>query len=305
MNALNRRKFITSVSMASGLALCPTEFVFPMDKIKRLSKPKVRVGINAYSFNDQLLAKTMSIDEMFEFCANLGVEAVDLTGYYFLSYPVVPSDEEIYRTKRKAFLLRLDISGTGVRNDFTISDKDKRKKEVQLVKEWIVVAEKLGAPTLRIFTGNTVADGFTRKQVLDWMVEDLQECAAFAGIHGVMLAVQNHNDFLKTADQVEELLQRINSQWIGLMLDIGGFRTTDNPYKEIEQVVPYAINWQIKETVFINNIETKTDLAKIAGILKRSTYRGFIPIEILGKNDPKGNVARYFSEVKNAVKGLE
>ena len=242
---------------------------------------------------------------MFEFCTSLGVEAVDLTGYYFLSYPVVPSDEEIYRTKRKAFLLRMDISGTGVRNDFTIADKDKRKKEVQLVKDWIVVAEKLGAPTLRIFTGNTVAEGFTKKQVLDWMVEDLQECADFAGKHGIMLAVQNHNDFLKTADQVEELMQRVNSQWIGLMLDIGGFRTTDNPYKEIEQVVPYAINWQIKETVFLNNIETKTDLAKIAGILKRSTYRGFIPIEILGKNDPKGNVARYFKEVKDAVKDLE
>jgi sugar phosphate isomerase/epimerase len=291
--------------MASGLAFCPTEMLFPIDKIKRLTKPKVRVGLNAYSFNDPLLARTISIPEMFEFCANLGFEAVDLTGYYFLSYPVVPSDEEIYRTKRNAFLLRLDISGTGVKNDFTIADKEKRKKEVQLVKDWVIVAEKLGAPSLRVFAGNTMPEGYTRKQVLDWMVDEMKECADFAGKHGIMIAVQNHSDFLKTADQVEELMQRVKSEWFGLMLDIGSFQTKDDPYNEIEQVIPYAINWQIKENVYVNKKETKTDLSKVAAIIKKSTYRGFTPIETLGKGDPKTKVTAYYKEVKEAFKGLE
>ena len=86
----NRRQFIATTAMASGLAFCPTELVFPIDKIKRLSKPKVRIGMNAYSFNDPLLAKTMSIKDLLDYCANNDIEAVDLTGYYFLSYPVVP-----------------------------------------------------------------------------------------------------------------------------------------------------------------------------------------------------------------------
>ena len=300
----NRRQFITSAALASGLAFCPTELIYPMDKIKRLSKPKVRIGLNAYSFNDPLKARAMTIEDMFVFCANLGIEAVDLTGYYFLSYPVVPTDEEIYRTKRTAFLLRVDISGTGVKNDFTIADKELRKKEVQHVKDWVIVAEKLGAPSLRVFSGNTMPEGYTRKQVLDWMVDDMKECADFAGKHGVMIAVQNHNDFVKTADQVEELMKRVDSEWFGLMLDIGSFQTTDNPYKEIEQVIPYAINWQIKENVYINKVETKTDLAKIAAIIKNSTYRGFMPIETLGKGDPKEKITRYYKEVKEAVKDI-
>jgi len=305
MNHLNRRQFISSATLASGLAFCPTELLFPMDKIKRLSKPKIRVGLNAYSFNDPLLAKTITIDEMIEFCAQLGLEAVDLTGYYFLSYPVVPSDEQIYHTKQKAFLLRVDISGTGVKNDFTIADKEKRKKEVQLVKDWVIVAEKLGAPSLRVFAGNTMPEGYTRKQVLDWMVDDMKECSDFARKHGIMISVQNHSDFLKTADQVEELMQRVKSEWFGLMLDIGSFQTRDDPYKEIEQVLPYAINWQIKENVYVNKKETKTDLSKIAAIVKRSTYRGFTPIETLGKGDPKTKITAYYKEVKEAFKGLE
>ena len=162
-------------------------------------------------------------------------------------------------------------------------------------------AEKLGAPVIRVFAGKEVPAGFTRTQVVEWMAKDLQECAEFGEKHGVMVGIQNHNDFLKTSGDIEELLSKINSKWFGLILDIGSLRTTDNPYKEIEQVVPYAINWQIKETVFINNVETKTDLKKIVAILKSSRYRGYIPIETLGAGDPKEKVARFFNEVKNAV----
>jgi len=301
---VNRRQFITSAAMASGLAFCPTEFAFPIDKITRLSKPKVVVGMNAYSLNAPLIARAMTYEDLLVYCAANGIDAVDLTGYYFLSYPIVPDDEEIYRIKRKAFLLRVDICGTGIKNDFTIPDKEQRKKEFQLVKNWILVAEKIGAPCLRIFTGNTPPDAYSRKEMLDWIVNDLKECADFAGQHGVILAVQNHNDFLKTADQVEELMKRVNSDWLGLMLNIGGFQSSDDPYKEIEQVLPYAVNWQIKESVYVNKVETATDLFKIADIIKRSTYRGFLPIETVGKDDPKEKFRSYHLEVKEAMKEI-
>jgi len=276
--------------------------VFAIEKIKRTEPSKVKIGLNCYSFNQPLMAKTMTVEEMFRISASIGFEAADLTGYYFSTYPAVPTDEEIYRYKKCAFLLGLDISGTGVRNDFTLADPEKRKLEVQLVKDWIIVASKLGAPVIRVFAGKEVPAGFTRKQVVEWMGKDLQECADFGAQHGVMVGIQNHNDFLKTAADVEEIMEHVKSDWFGLILDIGSFRTTDNPYKEIEQVVPYAINWQIKEKVFINNMETKTDLKKIAAILKNSGYRGYIPIETLGSGDPTEKVTRFYNEVKEAIR---
>jgi len=276
--------------------------VFAIEKIKRTVPSKVKIGLNCYSFNQPLMAKTMTVEEMFRISASIGFEAADLTGYYFSTYPAVPTDEEIYRYKKCAFLLGLDISGTGVRNDFTLADPEKRKLEVQLVKDWIIVASKLGAPVIRVFAGKEVPAGFTRKQVVEWMGKDLQECADFGAQHGVMVGIQNHNDFLKTAADVEEIMEHVKSDWFGLILDIGSFRTTDNPYKEIEQVVPYAINWQIKEKVFINNMETKTDLKKIAAILKNSGYRGYIPIETLGSGDPTEKVTRFYNEVKEAIR---
>ncbi len=301
MNQFNRRTLMTSLLVAFALTIV-TGNVSAIEKIKRNGPSKVKIGLNCYSFNQPLIAKTMSVEEMFHISASIGFDAVDLTGYYFSTYPAVPSDEEIYRYKKTAFLLGLDISGTGVRNDFTIADPEKRKAEVQLVKDWIIVAAKLGAPVIRVFAGKEVPEGFTRSQVVAWMVKDLEECAAFGAKYGVMVGIQNHNDFLKTAADVEELLQKVKSEWIGLILDIGSFRTTGDPYKEIAQVVPYAINWQIKETVFINNKETKTDMKKMAEIFRNSGYSGYIPIETLGAGDPKEKVTRFYGEVKEAIR---
>ena len=113
------------------------------------------------------------------------------------------------------------------------------------------------------------------------------------------MAIQNHNDFIKTADQAIEIIRRVNSDWFGLILDIGSFRT--DPYNEIAQTIPYAVNWQLKETVFVNGIEQKTDLNRLMKIISESGYRGYLPIETLGEGDPKVKVPRFLKEVREAL----
>ena len=125
---------------------------------------KLKTSLNAYSFNSPLTKGEMNLDQLLEFCAVNQFDAVDITAYYFPGYPEVPSDEYLYHIKQKAFLLGLEISGTGVRNDFTDPDPAKRKASVELVKKWIVAAEKLGAPVIRVFSGTADTKGlFSRK----------------------------------------------------------------------------------------------------------------------------------------------
>ena len=95
----------------------------------------------------------MTLTDAVHFCAQHGVDALDATGYYFPGYPNVPADEYIYNLKRTAFVNGVAISGTGVRNDFAVADAAARRNDVQMVKDWIVVASKLGAPVIRVFSG--------------------------------------------------------------------------------------------------------------------------------------------------------
>ncbi len=298
----NRRTFLASllglpVLLSNRSAFHPLSPVDPnsFSRFKRL-----KTSLNAFSFNAPLTNRSMSIEDMLQFCSDVGFEGVDITGYYFIGYPLVPSDEYIYRIKRKAFHLGVEISGTGVRNDFTIADKNKRQLEVEHVKKWIEVASKLGAPVIRIFSGAQKNEGYKKEQVTEWMLRDIQTCVAHGKEHGVMIGLQNHNDFIQTAEEVNKIIEAINSEWLGLILDTGSYRV-HNPYKEIESSIKHAINWQIKENIFVNGIEVETDMEKLMGIIKASDYQGYLPIETLGDGDPKTKIITLFEKLKKAI----
>jgi sugar phosphate isomerase/epimerase len=136
-------------------------------------------------------------------------------------------------------------------------------------------------------------------ETLKWMVADFKECAAFGQQHGVMVGLQQHNDFLKTAAETIRLIDAVGSDWFGCILDIGSLRSGD-PYAEIEKLVPYAVSWQIKENVGRDGKDEPTDLAKIKTIIDRSGYRGYVPFEALGGGDPRVKVATFLEKIRQA-----
>jgi sugar phosphate isomerase/epimerase len=248
----------------------------------------IKLALNAYSFNDMLSGHnqkdnkpTLDLFQMLDWCATQNIEAVDLTGYYFEGYPNIPSDEYIYALKMKAFKLGIDISGTGIRNNFASPDPAVRAAGVELAKKYIIVAEKLGAPVLRLFAGE-IPKGYENKwdEVAGWMIDCYKECAAFGEKHGVIIGIQNHGDMIQTAEQHIKIWKAVNSKWAGLILDTGNYRVSD-PYVDIASVIPYTCNWQLKESVYEIGNPIKTDCARLMKIVKNSGYRGYLPIETL------------------------
>ena len=295
MPLLHRRDFLSSV-IGIPLVLNTKGSARQIKGSNRL-----KTSLNAFSFNKPLLDGSMTVFDLLEYCAVTGFEGVDITGYYLKGYPAVPEDEYLFKVKRMALRLGLEISGTGVRNDFTIADKNKREKEVELVKQWIEVAAKIDAPVIRIFAGNQQNEGTSREKITEWMLEDISRCVDYGKQHGVVIGLQNHNDFIQTADQVIGMIGSINSEWLGLILDTGSYRVND-AYEEIEKSIKYTVNWQIKEKIFINGQEVETDIPRLMSIIKNSAYNGYLPLETLGEGDPKQKVDALFSKIKDELK---
>ena len=283
-------------SVASGISLVRSNANSESKKYGH----KFKISLNVYSFNMPLVAGKIDLFDVLDFCAEYNFDAIDPTGYYFPGYPEVPVDKYINGFKRKAFLLGLDISGTGVRNDFANPDETSRKADIKMINEWMVAASKLGIPNIRIFAGKHKHEGFSRDQVFEWMAKDIKECCEFGKKYGVITALQNHNDFIKTADDVDRVFEMVDSEWFGLNLDIGSYRQKD-PYAEIEQNIKFAVTWQIKENVWIDGKETPTDFVKLFKIIKKSGYRGYLPIETLGSGDPYNKVPALLENVRNAA----
>lgn len=292
----NRRHFLKCaaslpLSLALGDRYTPDTTASRGQSPQRRLGAKIKLSLNAWSYYVPLYQYIngedggMSLFDLLEECARLDVDAVDPTGYFFPGYPEVPETTFINAFKRRAFQLGLDISGTGIRNDFATADTIKREADVALAKRWIEAAAEIGAPVLRVFAGALPA-GYTWEETADWMSEALAQCAEHGEKYGVIVGVQNHGDMLKSADEVLRILGMVQSDWLGTIVDTGFFLTPD-PYADIERVIPHAVNWQVKD-LLSDRKGGKIDMVKLVSIIRASGYRGYVPIETLplpGKED--------------------
>jgi sugar phosphate isomerase/epimerase len=293
---LNRRQFISRPACGlAGLALAGPATA--AHEVVRNAGTNFTISLNIYSFNRPLRDGKITISDVIDFCARSEIAGLDATGYYFPGYPDAPPDEYVCDLKRKAFLNGVTIHGTGVRTDFAVTDPAARKNDVELTKRWIDVGVKLGASEIRIFSGLRVAEGRTFDETLKWMADDIRECADYGKQRGVMIGMQNHHDFLKTADETIKLVEAVDSDWFGVKLDIGSLRRHD-PYEEIEKLLPYAVSWQLKENVWYGEKEVPTDIARVFEIIRKGGFRGWLPIETLGPGDPEKKLAGLLRRVR-------
>ncbi len=321
-NKFNRRDFIRNASAWSacavaGMGLGRAVTAAAQEPVKPAGA-ELKVSLNAYSFNKLLndnirgRGPGITLPALLEFAARQRFDGFDATGYYFPGYPKVPSDGYVKELKQKAADLGIGISGTGVRNNFTPSDKSVRDAGVQHIKEYVEVAAKLGAPVIRVFadtqmrsqTWETVAKGFTRDQVQDWIAAALRECAEQGKKFGVRIGVQNHGDFLQTGEQLLALVKAVGSEWCGPIVDTGYFKSKE-PYADMALVAPQAVNWQVKQSPFGEESEVPTDLVKLMRIVRNSGYHGYLPIETLspkGKEyDPFTVVPAFEKQLRDAI----
>ena len=308
---IHRRGFLNRTALATlgaGLVGAVPDAT-AQSPLRRLGGSRLKTSLNAYSFakalNDQLKGRGdgVSLFDLIRFCAEQGFDALDPTAYFFPGYPEVPTDKYLNDFKRSAFLNGVDISGTGVRNNFASPDKAKRLADVRHVKEWVECAARMGAPVLRVFAGPE-PDGHPWDEVAAWMADDLRACVEHGEKYGVLIGIQNHGDMLKTADQVLKVVKRVDSEWFGVIVDTGYFLTPD-PYEDIARVIPHAVNWQIKEKVAGKDGQARTDMKRLVKIIRASNYRGYLPIETLAPTgeayDPRARAARLLGELREAL----
>ena len=64
------------------------------------------------------------------------------------------------------------------------------------------------------------------------------------------------------------------------MVNTGSYLTAD-PYLDVAQVAPRAVNWQVKETTRSRLDSPRLDLERFVAMVRRASYRGYLPIETL------------------------
>jgi sugar phosphate isomerase/epimerase len=310
MNAVTRRDFMklsTAASLAAAGMPLPTSCAAQAgEPFKRAGKPRLLLSLAAYSFREFFpvmrgkpnpkaipAGKEMDMFKFVDFCAEHGCAGTELTSYFF------PADFDhayLMRLRRHCFLRGTGISGTAIGNNFSHPKGPKREAEIEETKKWIDRAALLGAPHIRVFAG--VTKEIPRDEADKLVISALEETCEHAGKKGVFLGLENH-DSIGSADTLIPMVQAVKSKWIGINLDSGNFKT-DDPYKDFERCVPYAVNVQFKTELGKGTKDgvREADMKRFTRILKDQGYQGWVALEYEAKEDPWTAVPRLLGEMR-------
>lgn len=297
---MNRRAFLSATASAAvATTFAPAPAL--AGPISRAGKSQLRVGLAAYSMRQYLQAKpgakgAMDLLGFVDWAATLGVDAVELTSYFF---PQTFDRAYLNELKRRCHVNGLDISGGAIRNNFTLPDEDPElQKWLAHTDTWLGHYAVLGAPVVRVFSG-VPPKGMTEEQGIANGIKNLKKALVFAEKHGVILGLENH-DYLTKIDRMLPALKQIESPWFGVNLDSGNVDTTD-VFPELQKIVPYAVNVQLKVETGPSKQKVQIDVPRFVKMLKDANYRGYVVLEYESEPDPYEAIPRHLDTLRDAI----
>jgi sugar phosphate isomerase/epimerase len=274
-----------------------------------------RIGVSTYSywrFQDNL---RLPIEKCIELAAEQGFDGVEI-----LHMQMEREDRSyLQNLKRRAFANGLDLCGFSTHQTFVSPDPAVRQKNIDHTLHCIELAYEMGIPTMRVNTGRwgTSRDfdelmrnkgiepqlpGYSDDEGFQWVIESLEKCLPTAEACGVVLGLENHWGLGRTAQGVNRIVDAVNSPWLRITADTGNF--LDNQYDQLEQIAPRAVLVQAK-TYFGGGTWYTLDIdyARVAEILRRHHYRGYVSLEFEGKEDFATAIPKSLAVLRQAFGG--
>ncbi|MDQ2898354.1 MAG: sugar phosphate isomerase/epimerase [Acidobacteriota bacterium] len=276
---MNRRELLMSIPALAAATSTTTGL-----RAQPASKSHIRAGLVAYSFRKRLEAKTMTYDALIRYVSDLGLDGMDTTVYWFPD----TSDQFLATLRRTAYKNAVSLYSVAVRARMCQPTPELQQAEVQSVKKWIDVAEKVGAGHVRVF-GGTLPKGATEAQGIGWAVEVLKRSAEMAEAKGIVLGVEDDGGLTATAEPTVEIVKQVNSPSVGINLDTGNF--PKNGYSQVAMCIPYATNVHFKEHIAgADGTKEKADWDRLIGMFAKAGYRGYLSIEYEEKETAETSV---------------
>ncbi len=315
---IHRRSFLTTGAFL-GASLIPQSETEAKAAPGSAARRRTKFAIASYSYW-HFRSDKVPIETVIDKAAALGVEGVDVLHRQMEipeTEPLAPAHREyLQKLKRHAFNNAIDLVCLSVHQDFVDPDPAVRQKQVEHTFKCIEIAHELGIPCMRLNSGrwNTITSfddlmkakgeepvtaGYKEDDGFKWCVEAIEKCLPKAAAAGVVLALENHWGLTRTPAGLLRILDAVRSPWLGALMDTGNF--LEEPYQKLEQIAPKTVYVQAK-TYYGGGEWYSLDLdyKKIAGILAKAGYKGYITLEMEGKEDPDAAVAKSIAMLREA-----
>jgi sugar phosphate isomerase/epimerase len=259
-----------------------------------VGKARLLPGCCAYSYSKHFEAGKITMEEFFVKAAELGVRGVDVTTYWLKS-----TDAEYLNSLRHlAFKNGLGFSGAAIRTEMCQSDATKRDEQIKNIQRWTDATDRLGASHLRVFTGDVPA-GATTEQGITWVVEVMKAACEYSAQRGITIGIESHHGLSARALEIVQVMQRVNSPYAGINLDISNFeaKADEDMYSDIVACIPYATHVHVRD--HFGATGRPIDLERVWKMFAGAGYRGYTSVEYEGEEDADTGVPKLLAKVKD------
>ena len=135
------------------------------------------------------------------------------------------------------------------------------------------------------------------------MIEGIESVLPHAAEMGVALAIENHGGVTLRPESLLKIVRGVKAPegTFGVNLDTGNFHG-DDPYADLAQLAPYAINVQVKtEITRKGKPKEEADLAKVISILRDARYSGYVVLEYEAAEPARAAVPRYVKTLRSLI----
>ncbi|MEM9079577.1 MAG: sugar phosphate isomerase/epimerase family protein [Verrucomicrobiota bacterium] len=150
-------------------------------------------------------------------------------------------------------------------------DPQKRKESVDLCKSWLDTTATLGAPSMRVNSGQGDKAA---------CIESLKELTTYAKSKGLILLVENHGGLSSNPDQLLELINSVDDPNIRVLADYANWPADTDIYAALKMIYPktHLISAKTKEFNAAHE-HTSFDFDKCTRLAEESGFQGIYSAE--------------------------
>src|SRR5262249_656029 len=293
---IDRRRFLAG-SAAATLGAAASRAPAAEDA-KPAPRRANRIAVSTYSFWQFRRKDYRDVGRCIGLAAEMGFHGLEILDRQMED----ESNATLQRLKRRAFLNGLSLCGFSTHQGFLSPNKEVRQRNVAHTLRCVELAYRMGIPTMRVNTGTwgtsknfdelmknrgvePPVKGYTDEDGFGWVIDGLGQCLKRAEEGGVVLGLENHWGLGRTPAGVLRGVDALKSPWLQVTLDTGNF--LEDPYDKLERLAPRAALVQAK-TYYGGGLWYTLDLdyERIARLLHKHNYRGYVSLEFEGKEDP-------------------
>ena len=243
--------------------------------------------------------------------AQSGFQHVDLCEYPIEFWPLDMTEKDIKKLKEKLQSLNLKVSGITVPTFSPgleiLPEEEDRRIIVNRLKRAVELTSALNGETV-MYGISPMPVYATEEEAYKWTVNLFHECSDLAEKLGVNLAIEFVNHRFPTSESIIEFLDAVNSENIGLCLEVGNVRA--RPPKETlmehlrkcgERIklvhVNDPANYEWLKSINVNMQKTMKALCDLG-------YEGPIVTESLHNSIPCSELDKEIAKTAKYLRGL-